>query len=141
MAAHLRTFLKECGSFAHTIFPGKCYICAHQILFSGKWYVCARKNVSPHFYIFLSHFCMYFVVISNPSDTSCLIQAIIISSPLGTTYFVTKYVICSVVLFNCMLIKTQSLLYCLVFKMEHLELFHFQVGEQGNSVDIFRTLI
>ena len=23
MAAHLRTFLKECGSFAHTIFPGK----------------------------------------------------------------------------------------------------------------------
>ena len=25
MAAHLRTFLKECGSFAHTIFPGKHY--------------------------------------------------------------------------------------------------------------------
>ena len=23
VAAHLRTFLKECGSFAHTIFPGK----------------------------------------------------------------------------------------------------------------------
>ena len=23
MAAHLRTVLKECGSFAHTIFPGK----------------------------------------------------------------------------------------------------------------------
>ena len=23
MAAHLRTFLKECDSFAHTIFPGK----------------------------------------------------------------------------------------------------------------------
>ena len=23
MAAHLRTFLKECGSSAHTIFPGK----------------------------------------------------------------------------------------------------------------------
>ena len=23
MAAHLFTFLKECGSFAHTIFPGK----------------------------------------------------------------------------------------------------------------------
>ena len=23
VAAHLRTFLKECGSFAHTMFPGK----------------------------------------------------------------------------------------------------------------------
>ena len=23
VAAHLRTFSKECGSFAHTIFPGK----------------------------------------------------------------------------------------------------------------------
>ena len=23
VAAHLRTFLKECGSFAHKIFPGK----------------------------------------------------------------------------------------------------------------------
>ena len=25
VAAHLRTFLKECGSFVHTIFPGKHY--------------------------------------------------------------------------------------------------------------------
>ena len=25
MAAHLRTFLKECGSIAHTIFSGKCF--------------------------------------------------------------------------------------------------------------------
>ena len=24
VAAHLRTFFKECGSFVHTIFPGKC---------------------------------------------------------------------------------------------------------------------
>ena len=23
VAAHLRTFLEECGSFAHTVFPGK----------------------------------------------------------------------------------------------------------------------
>ena len=57
---HLRThFSQEAFSFAHTISPGKCYICAHQI-FSGKWYVNGKDKPSPQFYsklyTFLSHF-------------------------------------------------------------------------------------
>ena len=56
VAAHLRTFLKECGSFAHTIFPGKSFhlrtqfpqvnvTFAHIYIFFGKWYVYARGSV------------------------------------------------------------------------------------------------
>ena len=90
VAAHLCTFLKECGSFAHTIFPGKRFHLRTQfpqvnvtfahIRFSQVNECLRALFSSPSYTSFLvisSPSYTSFSVIFSPSDTSCLIQATI----------------------------------------------------------------
>ena len=66
VAPHLRTFLKECGSFVHTIFPGKRFHLRTQffqvnftfahIRFSQVNGIFASPLFQSKVYIFLSHF-------------------------------------------------------------------------------------